>query len=107
MPGQRKPKTLEENQFNQQVGALIANVRRIHRIEQAELARRLGVSKGMIYFWESGEQRIPIYRLHELARVLGVPIVSLLPGVTVPSLSARKRKIVIQSVSVTETISRG
>ena len=85
----RRPKTFEEHQFNQQVGALIANVRRIRKLDHDELAQRAGISRGQLYFWESGEQRVPLYYLKELARILSVPLAALLPGVTAPSLSRK------------------
>jgi transcriptional regulator with XRE-family HTH domain len=49
------------------------------RFSQAELARRIGMSRGSIANIEVGRQRVPLHMVIVLARELGVDPVSLLP----------------------------
>jgi transcriptional regulator with XRE-family HTH domain len=49
------------------------------RFSQAELARRIGMSRGSIANIEAGNQRVPLHVLTVLARELSVEPVSLLP----------------------------
>ena len=42
-------------------------------ITMEELARELGVSKQIIYMWESGRKKIPAARLEQLSNMTGIP----------------------------------
>ncbi len=48
-------------------------------ISRAELARRLGVSRGQITDWISGRTKEPgLTRAHDVAKALGVPLQDML-----------------------------
>lgn len=48
-------------------------------MNQSDLARKLEVSRQTIHYWESGASRPRPTRMREVARVLGIDPVSLLP----------------------------
>jgi transcriptional regulator with XRE-family HTH domain len=64
--------------FYEAFGALVRRARG-DRMSQADLARRVGMSRGSIANIEVGRQRIPLHMLIVLARELGVEAASLLP----------------------------
>lgn len=71
--------------FYQEFGERVRRARG-ERFSQAELARRIGMSRGSIANIEVGRQRVPLHVLTILARELGVEPASLLPvGDTAPN----------------------
>src|SRR4051812_45072414 len=65
--------------FYREFGELVRRARG-DRVSQADLARRVGMSRGSIANIEVGRQRIPLHLLVVLARELDVDPVSLLPA---------------------------
>ena len=76
----RKPKTLEENEFNRVVGARICRLRKRRGFTQAGLACWAGVTGAQLGYYETGSQRVPPFRLQKIARRLGVGVDELLPN---------------------------
>ena len=52
----------------------IRALRKIRRMTQAELARRLGVSQGILSRWETGRHEPPSDILAQLAGIAGLPV---------------------------------
>ena len=50
----------------------IAIVRREKNLTQKELARKVGVTNVTVCLWETGSIDMPMSRLYEIARALGV-----------------------------------
>lgn len=72
--------TDDEIEFYAEVGNRV----RIHRtacgMTQADLAAKTSLGRASINNLESGTQAVPLYKLDEIARALGVSLTSLLPG---------------------------
>ena len=61
------------------MGEKIAELRRAKKLSQAELARRSGVSRTMVYMLESGRrQQTTLGTLRKLAAVLEVEVAELI-----------------------------
>ncbi len=82
----------------------ISQLRTMAGITQAELARRLELSPGLVSYWESGERKPSTEQLQELARHLGVSIDYLLKPKIQPAFQYRAKPIVEadQSAAVTK-----
>ena len=61
-----------KEKFAKQLGRRLAQVRRAQGVTQTELARELGLSQAVIAEYESGRKSIPVWRMINLAEVLGV-----------------------------------
>ncbi len=61
------------------IGAAIRTARMAAGISQSDLATRSGLRRTSIVNIEGGNQRLPIATLYDIADVLGVQAVSLLP----------------------------
>lgn len=46
---------------------------------QEQLARRVGLTRSSVANLEAGNQRVPLHTLIQVAQVLGVPVVELIP----------------------------
>jgi transcriptional regulator with XRE-family HTH domain len=62
----------------QRIGERIRRARQRARLTQPQLAQLLGVSKGIISRWESGQARPSLDRLEPLAKLLGVSLEKML-----------------------------
>lgn len=56
------------------LGRRIASLRKARKWQRAHLARRLGVSRARLAFWERGQHQPPLAMLLALGRVLEVSI---------------------------------
>lgn len=75
----RRSFTQEEHAFNRALGRRMETARKLAKIGVRELAVGLGVSEAQVYWYESGRDRIPIYRLVLAAKLFALPV-SLLLG---------------------------
>lgn len=55
-------------------GMKLKNFRRRHRMKQADLAKVLGVTKGMISFYETGRCGFTWETINRVAKKLGLPV---------------------------------
>ena len=58
------------NEINKLVGERIAEIRKYNRINQSDLADKLGKSLRTVQKYESGEIDIPLSTLGEIAKIL-------------------------------------
>lgn len=72
--------TDEETAFYTEVGKRVTVHRTACGLTQAELAPKASLARSSIANLEAGRQAVPIHKLDEVARALGVPLTSLLPG---------------------------
>lgn len=61
------------------LGAAIRERRRELGLTQADLARRVGISRASLASVETGRQGVLVHRLYAFADQLGVDVISLLP----------------------------
>lgn len=64
--------------FFQELGAKVGDLRKAQGLTQTQLAQLLSISQQLVAAYESGQRRIPIDLLPELARLLGVRVEELL-----------------------------
>ena len=62
------------NELNKLVGERIAQIRKYNRINQSDLADKLGKSLRTVQKYESGEIDIPLSTLAEIAEVLNTTL---------------------------------
>jgi transcriptional regulator with XRE-family HTH domain len=77
--------TPADKRFFQDLGARIAQARKEQELTQEELAQLLGISQQMVASYEVGRRKVPASLLPVLARLLVVPVDTLLgvnPGRT-------------------------
>jgi transcriptional regulator with XRE-family HTH domain len=65
----------------QALGTKVREARRRKNMTQGRLAAGIGVSRASIAQIESGNQKLPLHRVYDLAGVLDVSVLDLLPGV--------------------------
>lgn len=63
------------------IGAVLKEQRLMLNVRQEELAQALGVTRATITRYETGQRRITVAALLEIANALGVPASSLLPRI--------------------------
>ena len=80
--------TIDEQKFFEQLGARIAHLRKEQGLSQRKLATMLGLSQQIVASYETGDRHIPVWRLLNLAEVLGIKVEELLDG---SERSERKR----------------
>lgn len=73
--------------INAQFGKQLARVRRVKNISQAELARRMGVSRATIANLERGRQNVQLHQMYSLASHLDAPVSELMPAMRELTLS--------------------
>ena len=61
------------------IGGIVRQKRRRLELPQAELARRLGISRATLANIETGRQRILVHQLYSLAEALDLKLMELLP----------------------------
>lgn len=64
------PKSFEDDKFNKRVGAMVRQVRTEAGIDQATLARRLGIAQSAVSEIETGVSGITVWRLRQVAQAL-------------------------------------
>ncbi|WCL51256.1 helix-turn-helix domain-containing protein [Leptospira sp. GIMC2001] len=72
---------LNKMNVNSLVGEEISKFRQVNGLTQLELASRLGMSRTAYNQLENGNTQISVEKLYEIAEILNVPVVKLLPGV--------------------------
>lgn len=72
--------TINEDTFFKELGERIARLRKEQGLSQRKLASLLGLSQQIVASYETGERRIPVWRLLNLSEVLGVDVEKLLNG---------------------------
>lgn len=72
--------SLQEEKFNEIVGASIAGARRLRGVSAVELAKRAGISRNFLYKIECGSVRCSAFLLTKIASVLAVQVDGLLRG---------------------------
>jgi len=75
-----REKTAREMGALEVLGRQISRFRRMRRMTQAELGRRVGVSRERVGNWERGVNAPPPEALVALKQALGVPVDELLTG---------------------------
>lgn len=78
----------EQKKFFRELGARVAQLRKAQGLTQQQLAELLGTSQQQIASYEVARLRVPASTLPRLARVLGVPLETLM-GET-PQRSAKR-----------------
>ncbi|MFK8078271.1 MAG: helix-turn-helix domain-containing protein [Granulosicoccus sp.] len=68
------------------LGSRISEARMAMGFSEKQLAQRLGLKEQTIEKWESGEKTPRANKLHQLAGVLGIPIVWLMGGAETPPI---------------------
>lgn len=63
----------ESRTYFRALGLRIAQLRKEHRMTQAELAQAIGVSQQTVFAYELGDRRVTIFILDKLSRVFSVP----------------------------------
>jgi len=72
-PRVHKPKTDHEVFVYDFIGRRIKLGRKMLNLTQANLGAEIGITHQQIQKWELGLQRIPAYRLHQIATTLNKP----------------------------------
>ncbi|WP_336488788.1 helix-turn-helix domain-containing protein [Methylobacterium nigriterrae] len=75
---------MKANERDRDIGERLAAIRRAKSLSQSSLAAATGITKQQIQKYESGRNQIPVARLHQLARPLGVSV----PDIVDPAGSA-------------------
>lgn len=66
--------SVEEIEFNLELGRRLATIRGIRKISQGRLGLHIGVSHQQIYKYESGENTMSPERIKKCAEILKVPV---------------------------------
>lgn len=74
----RKRMTPAEIEFNRIIGMRVEGCRRERKWSAMKFATQIGVSTSQVYKYETGEDAIPLYRLHRICVVLGLSLAALL-----------------------------
>jgi len=64
--------------FLTKLGQRVSELRKAQGLTQLQLAELLGLSQQQVASYENGTRRIPINRVHNVAKMLGVPVEELL-----------------------------
>lgn len=90
----------ESRRYFAMLGAHVCQLRKAHKMTQAELARALGVSQQAVFAYELGTRRISVFVLARLARVFGVSL-NELTGIDPP---ARKTRVSPRAIRLAERL---
>jgi len=60
------------------IGRILGQLRQDLGLSQAELARRLGITRASVHKWERGDALPTLHHLQEIARIMGVSISSII-----------------------------
>ena len=72
--GSRSSEAAGKDPLLRSLGRRIASLRKARKWQRAHLARRLGVSRARLAFWERGQYQPPLSMLLALGRVLEVSV---------------------------------
>jgi transcriptional regulator with XRE-family HTH domain len=87
--GKRSAKRPAEQAFNQVLGRRIEVIRRGRKMTREGLASKLGVTDTQVYWWETGQNRIPPYFLELICRELDVNLGELVQNTRTPNFPAK------------------
>jgi transcriptional regulator with XRE-family HTH domain len=65
---------------NIQFGERLSSVRRSRRLSQADLGKRIGLSRATIANLEAGNQNVQLHQVYAVAKALDAPIDEFLPA---------------------------
>lgn len=68
-------KTFAEQEFNRCAGEFLRRAREFMGVSQQELGRRTGITPQQIQKYESGTNRVSVWRMCQIANALGVSVV--------------------------------
>jgi len=68
-------KTFAEQEFNRCAGEFMRRAREFMGVSQQELGRRTGITPQQIQKYESGTNRVSVWRMCQIANALGVSVV--------------------------------
>jgi transcriptional regulator with XRE-family HTH domain len=71
--------TVRASLVNKIFGDRLSRIRRFRKVTQADLGRRIGVSRTTIANLESGEQNVQLHQVFAVANALEAPILEFLP----------------------------
>lgn len=64
-------------EFNKKLGQLLKDARNEKGMTQPELAKKLGVSKQAIFYWESGRRGMNVEHLFDYCNAIGTDVIEL------------------------------
>ena len=73
-----QPMTPDERSYFEGLGSRIAHARKHADLTQVQLADRLGISQPQLASYEVGRRRVPVSMLPRLAKLLAMPIETLI-----------------------------
>jgi len=88
--------------FFKSFGKRVATLRKAKGMTQYALAELMNVDQTAITYYESGRRRIPLSRLHQLAKALGVSMHKLLEEESAPAKRGPSPKLQSQIEQVAE-----
>ena len=77
----QEPGRLPREAVRRKLGRTLAALRERRKWSQEKLARKLGVTRGRLSKWETGEHAPPVELLPALAEALGVGLVEIVGGI--------------------------
>ena len=84
------PMSPDERTFFQALGARVAQARKDADLTQVQLAEAIGVPQPQLASYEVGRRRVPVSMLPKIARVLAVPIETLIGEEGAPPTPVRR-----------------
>jgi len=82
----------ESRAYFKALGAHVCQLRKVHGMTQAELARAIGVSQQAVFAYELGERRISVLVLTKIAKVFHIPLEELI-GMSTAVRPAKGRRL--------------
>lgn len=71
---------MNKQEFLKEIGERIALIRRSKNITQADIAKEMGITQGIIASYEIGRRCIPLPKLMQLSDILGVGYDEIITG---------------------------
>ena len=89
----------KNDSFNQTIGPRLLQLRKMYHLSQMEMAQQMGLTFQQIQKYERGQNQIPLFRLHDMAKVFKMSDMKFFQYLmqtedpTTDRLSARLRKL--------------
>lgn len=87
---EREPQGLQREVVRRMVGRNLSALRQRRKWSQEMLARKLGVTRGRLSKWETGEHSPPLEMLPALAKALKAGVEEIVEGITERQVSRRQ-----------------